>query len=242
MSAGRRDAAETVIARELSRLADANSGVLPRGAATAIYRTLRAEGVGMRKQDALRLIGEYADYLRISGRTVRLNPERYAPAKSASSVAAKRQAALDVVARMRREGLSLPVAVREHNRERPDQTVSADSVKRYAPNAVQKRGRTWAPTAFDRYARSTDAVTTSGVVRVTVRDSRAASLIARHDAAVRAYLRGDRDERVLHPFRGKGFRVNKRFYALETDPERLKRLADGGAYDGMIVGSYQEVA
>lgn len=242
MSAARRDAAEGVIVRELGRLADANGGVLPRGASTAIYRTLKAEGVGIRKQDALRLVGEYADYFQLPGRVVRIAPERYAPAKSAISVAVKRQGAFDVVARMRRDGLSLLAAVRAHNKERPDQPVSVDSVKKYAPKALEKRGRSWKPTKFDRYARTTDAVTTEGVKRVTVRDSRAASLIAKHDAAVRAYLRGDKDESVLRRFGGKGFTANKRYYALETDPERLKRLAEGGAYDGMIVGSYQEVA
>lgn len=242
VSAARRDAAEGVILREVGRLADANGGVLPRGASSAIYRTLQAEGVGIRKQDALRLVGEYADFLGVPGRVARSDPERFAPARSASSTALKREAALDVVARMRRGKLSLSAAVREHNRRKPDQPISADAVKRYAPNALEKRGRTWKPTRFDKYGRTTDAITTEGVKRVTVRDSRAASLIGQHDAAVRAFLSGEKDESVLRPFRGKGFRTNKRYYALETDAEELKRLALGGAYDGMIVGSHQEVA
>ncbi|MDP9354989.1 MAG: hypothetical protein M3R02_06840 [Chloroflexota bacterium] len=237
----RRSRAEEVIARELARLAEANGGTLPRGSANRVYEALRAEGVGIRRQDVLRLVGEYADFLRIPGAASRPAPERFAPARSEAAKAAKRAAALDVVALMRRDNLSLAEAVRRHNRERPDARVSADSVKRAVPRSLEKRGGAWRPTAHDRYARSSDAITTRGVVRVTVRDSRTASLIARHHNAVDAFLRGDADVSVLRPFRGKRFRAGKQTYVLETDPATLERLALGGEFDDLVIGSAQEV-
>src|SRR5215217_2976498 len=98
----RREAAENLVLRGSARLSKANGGRLPAGAASQIYRTLRAEGIGIRKQDALRRVGEYADFLRVPGRVVRLRAERYAPARSATAKALKKEAALDVVALMRR--------------------------------------------------------------------------------------------------------------------------------------------
>lgn len=228
--------------RDLAALAEGNAGTLPRGYANTIYQTLREEGIGIRRQDALRLIREYAEYLEVPGRTAQRMPERFAPARSASAQALKREAALDVVALMRREGLSLTQAVRQHNREKPDQRVSADSVKRVVPGALRKRGTRWQPTWYDRYARTTDAITTQGIVRVTVRDSRTASLIARHATAVHTYRDGKADASVLHPFRHKSFRAGKRTYVLETDPERLKELAMGGELDELTIGSGQELA
>ncbi len=238
----RRGVAEGVITRELARLAEANAGTLPRGSANRVVEALRAEGVGLRRQDALRLVGEYADFLQIPGKAAQAAPERFAPAKSAAAKAAKRAAALDVVALMRREGLSLRQAVGRHNREWPDARISGDSVKRLVPRALEKQGGTWRPTRYDRYARSTDAITTRGVVRVTVRDSRTASLIARHAAAVNAFLGGTADDSALRPFRGKSFRAGKQTYVLETDPEQLARLALGGEFDDLIIGSGQEVS
>ncbi len=77
---------------------------------------------------------------------------------------------------------------------------------------------------------------------MTVRDSRTASLIARHAAAVHAYLGGTADESVLRPYRGKSFRAGKQTHVLETDPEQLARLALGGEFDDLIIGSGQEMS
>src|SRR4051794_24250447 len=101
-----------MIARELSRLAEGSAGELPSGYANDIYQSLREQGIGIRRQDALRLIRDYAEFLDVPGRVARVEPERFAPARSASMQAIKRQAALDVTALMRREGLSLARAVR----------------------------------------------------------------------------------------------------------------------------------
>lgn len=241
-TSGRRDRAEGVIARELASLAGANAGTLPRGYANQITQTLRNEGVGIRRQDALRLIGEYAGYLQLPGTAAQRMPERYAPARSAAAQATKREGALNVVALMRRDGLSLAQAVRKHNRERPDARVSGRSVTQLVPNALDKRGARWQPTRHDRYARRTDALTTEGVVRVSIRDSRTASLIGRHAAAVRLYLEGKAGEEALRPFRGKRFRSGGHTYVLETDPAILKRWGLGGEYDDLIIGSGQEIA
>ncbi len=237
----RREIAEGVIARELARLAQTNAGTLPRGYANRIVETLRAENVGIRRQDALRLVGEYADFLQTPGKVSQRSPERFAPARSTAAQAAKREAALDVVALMRREELSLTQAVRRHNREWPDARVSAASVKSLVPRALEKRGATWQPTRYDRYARTTDALTTEGVVKVTVRDSRTASLISRHGNAVQAYVWGRADESVLKPYRGKRFRAGKQTYVLETDPDTLIRWGLGGVFDDLVIGSGQEV-
>jgi len=240
-SGGRRDQAEAVIARELASLAEGHGGRLPRGYANRVVETLRAEDVGIRRQDALRLIGEYADYLQLSGKASQRMPERFAPAKSASAQALKREGALNVVALMRREGLSLQQAVRHHNRERSEARVSTRSVTRLVPNALTREGNKWQAKQHDRYARRTDALSTQGVVRVTVRDSRTASLIGRHAAAVRLYLEGKADEEVLRPFRGKRFRSGGHTYVLETDPATLERWGLGGEYDDLIIGSGQEI-
>jgi len=241
-SGGRRDRAEAVIARELAQLAEGNGGRLPRGYANQVTRTLRDAGVGIRRQDALRLIGEYADYLQLSGKASQRMPERFAPAKSASAQALKREGALNVVALMRREGLSLTQAVRHHNRERPEARVSARSVTQLVANALTRQGNRWKPTRHDRYARRTDALTTRGIVRVTVRDSRTASLIGRHASAVGLYLEGKAGEEVLRPFRGTRFRSGGQTYVLETDPATLERWGLGGEYDDLIIGSGQEIA
>ncbi len=238
----RREVAEKVILRELARLAETNAGTLPRGYANRIVEMLRAEGVGIRRQDALRLVGEYADFLQTPGKVAQRAPERFAPARSAAAKAAKRQAALDVVALMRREGLSLTQAVRRHNRKWPDAKVSPASVTRLVPRALEKRGATWQPTRYDRYARTTDALTTEGVKPVTVRDSRTASLITRHHVVVRAYLENRADASVLRPFRGKHFRAGKRTYVLETDLDALHRIGLGEDLENLIIGSGQEIA
>ncbi len=237
----RREIAEGVIARELARLAQTNAGTLPRGYANRVVEALRAENVGIRRQDALRLVGEYADFLQTPGKVSQRSPERFAPARSTAAQAAKREAALDVVALMRREGLSLTQAVRHHNREWPDAKVSPASVRRLVPRALEKRGATWQPTRYDRYARTTDALTTEGKVKVTVRDSRTGSLISRHGNAVKAYLRGRADESVLRSYRGKRFRAGKRTYVLETEPDILMRWGLGGVFDDLVIGSGQEV-
>jgi hypothetical protein len=238
----RRDQAEALIARELSSLAEGNAGTLPRGYANRVMERLRTEGVGIRRRDALRLIREYADYLQTPGTVVRHSPEQFTRARSATAQATKRGAALNVVALMRREGLSLAQAVRQHNREHPGARVSGESVRRLVPKALEKHGTRWQATSYDRYARTTDVLTTRGIRRVTVHDSRTASLIARHHLAVRTYLEGRADASILRPFQGKHFRVNKRAYVLETDLEMLERLAMGGEFDDLVIGSGQEMA
>jgi hypothetical protein len=47
---------------------------------------------------------------------------------------------------------------------------------------------------------------------------------------------------VLYRFRGKSFRVNKHAYVLETDLDALERLAMGGEFDDLVIGSGQEIA
>lgn len=238
----RQEKADQIIARELSSLATNNDGTLPRGYANRIAQTLKDEGVGMRRTNALKSIREWAEYLQTPGVVTRSDPEQYITQRAHYGRPLKQQAALSVVAMMRRDRQSLASAVRHHNRENPQNRISAKTVQKLVPNALEKHGRHWKATRYDRYARLTDVITTNGVLTLTIRDSRTSSLIARHHAAVRAFLSGEADESILDRFYGKYFRVDKREYTLQTDPEKLVQMGLGGELDDLIIGSGQETS
>jgi hypothetical protein len=238
----RQERADQIITRELSALAESNDGSLPRGYANRIVETLKNEGVGTRRTNALKSIREWAEYLQMPGVVTRTDPEQHVTQRAHYGKPIKQQAALSVVAIMRREKQSLTAAVDRHNRENPQNRISAKTVKSLVPNALEKRGRFWKATRYDRYARVTDVIATKGVLDLTIRDSRTSSLIARHHAAVRAYLSGEADEDILRRFHGKYFRVDKREYTLETDPAILVQLGLGGELDDLIIGSGQETS
>src|SRR4051794_8896515 len=94
---------------------------------------------------------------------------------------APRERALDALALARREGLSLRAA---SDRARTDPRT----VRRHAGQAFRKRGARWVPTPWDRIPREMTAVTPTGPLAVTVRDSRTASLLAEHANAVARYI------------------------------------------------------
>lgn len=130
-----------------------------------------------------------------------------------------RERALDVLAVMRRDGLSL---------RRASDSVRTDprTVRRHAGQALQKNGARWTPKPFDRIPREMTALTPAGPVPVTVRDSRTASLLAEHANAVARYIELG-DEEPLGRLRRRVVRIRGQPVALVTDPVRLDRLAAG---------------
>lgn len=131
-----------------------------------------------------------------------------------------RERALDVLARMRRERISLRAASDEAR-------TDPRTVRRHAGQALKKPGSRWVPRAFDRIPREMTILTPTGPEAVVVRDSRNASLLAEHANAVRAYIETG-DEEPLSRLPRTEVRIRGQPRRLETDPARLDRLAQGG--------------
>lgn len=204
----------------------------PSVSANALYREAQAAGMATRRTTFLRDVREMAEYLEIGGRSTQAHPERSIPRR-----ATRQQDVASIVSLARRKyGGKIGPARREHNQRNPDRAVSMKTVQREAGAAIAKRGGQWQANAFDRLPRRVDATTTDGVVSLTVRDSRTASLISQHANAVNTYLRTG-DASGLQPFRGKHFTVDSQRYTLETDPNRLEELEDAGDLDDLEFGT-----
>ena len=91
---------------------------------------------------------------------------------------------LDALSRMRSGGHSLTVAAAMAG-------TTPATVRRYTAPALEQRGRSWHAKPADRLFRRMSVLTPDGRVEVTVRGSRAASVIAAHWNAVDRYLAGD---------------------------------------------------
>ena len=128
-----------------------------------------------------------------------------------------RKQALEAVGLMRREGLSLTRAA-----SRADTTPAA-VLRHAAPALVRSPGGRYRPTPADRLFRPLRALTTEGVVDLDLPDSRVATLIGRHWAAIRRFL-DTGNETVLQEFQGQ--RVGS--FILETDPDVIEDLARRG--------------
>lgn len=133
---------------------------------------------------------------------------------------APRERSLAAVALMRREGVSLR---RASDLSRTDPRT----VRRHAAPALRRPGRRWVPTPYDRIPREMRVLTHDGPVDVTVRDSRTASLIAKHLNAVAAYVEAG-DEGPIRARPRRVIRIRGQPFVLETDPVRIDRLAAGG--------------
>ena len=122
---------------------------------------------------------------------------------------------------MRREGLSLREATRLTH-------TTPAAVKRHAGDALIKssRGR-FEAAPIDRHFRRLWFVTPDGLTIVDTRDSRQASLIAEHDAAVRHFL-ATGDARELARFEGKVLRAGGQRYPFVTDLDTLEELGRRG--------------
>lgn len=142
----------------------------------------------------------------------------------------KRQTALGVLSATRRRGEALTRAARSDH-------TTPDTVRRYTGQFRQRRrGGRWRPTKRDRLVRYMSSYENGGGVRVTVRDSRTASLLGQYGRDVRFYLR-ERDPNILAQWACKTYRDAKgRVRTFESDPNRLvaaieKSERDYGAFD-----------
>ncbi len=132
-----------------------------------------------------------------------------------------RRKALEALAQMRDLGLSPTQAAK-----RVGTTIR--TMKKYLGPTLQRQenGRYQArPT--DRLARRVRFLTPTGNIALTVKDSRVASKIARHQSAVNQYLRGKGTE-ALGTFEKRFVTVDGVQYAFITDPETIEQLANAG--------------
>ena len=131
-----------------------------------------------------------------------------------------RERALDAIAMMRRDGVSL--------RRAADLThTDPRTVRHHAGQALRRESSRWTATPYDRIERRMVALTPAGPVDVTVRDSRTASLLGEHANAVATYIETG-DEGPLRQLGRREVRIRGQPMRLETDPTRLERLAQGG--------------
>ncbi|MER3390238.1 MAG: hypothetical protein RJQ01_09415 [Microcella sp.] len=140
-----------------------------------------------------------------------------------------RARALEAVARMRSEGLSLTEATRRAN-------TTPSTVRRWAADALSATGRRTQARPVDRLYRRMHVVSWDGRATVDVRGSRAASRVGRHWQALDAFLADD-DSSGLRRLRGA--RVGG--VELLTDLERIKELVRAGELFG-FESIYAQVA
>ena len=122
--------------------------------------------------------------------------------------------ALEVLALMRREGIDLKTAARRVG------TTPDTVIRHLSPRALRKSGDgRWHATKRDTIRRRMDMLTTEGRRAVLPRDSREASLIARHLNAVQAFVEGrPQADRELHAFRGR----RAAGFEFETDLDTIE--------------------
>lgn len=129
---------------------------------------------------------------------------------------------VNVVSKMRSEGVALRTASREHGLD-PREVVPL------AGSALRKRtnGR-YVVRASDRLLRVLVIPTSDGLREIATRDSRQASLLANYWIAVEGYLTFD-DSSALQEFKGKKIRnANGKKIPLLTDLTELSRLGSAG--------------
>jgi hypothetical protein len=144
------------------------------------------------------------------GRLSALQEERY-------------EGALKTLRYMRQEGLSLKQAAAKAD-------TTPTTVRRYVGRELEKRGGRYFASGDDRLPRTLkfNATHPGEPVVVTVRNSKTASLIARHDVALRRYVYGDGDAGPLLKFAGKYIQVEKRRYWFLTDLNEINLRARRG--------------
>jgi hypothetical protein len=137
-----------------------------------------------------------------------------------------RYRALEVLSRMRTEGLSMSKAARRAE-------TSARSVVKYVGSALQKNtaGRYQAK-ASDRLTRIINFYTDGGPMEVTVKSSRVASEVSRHLTAVKQFLKTG-DASGLAEFEGKAVKIGGSTYPFVTDLDLLERLQDAVSFEDL---------
>lgn len=152
-------------------------------------------------------------------RAGRPKPQRFTSTELRAQLAQQRS--LEGLHLMRKRGLSLAKAAKEAE-------TTPRTMQRRIGSALKKGddGR-YVATKWDRIPRTMRVLTENGLVALVLRDSRQASTVARHMAAVDRFLRTG-DTGVLKPFRGKSIRVGKVKYGFVTHPTTLERIALAG--------------
>ena len=79
----------------------------------------------------------------------------------------------------------------------------------------------------DTLLRPMMVLTPDGLKEINIRDSRTATLISRHDQAIKHFLETG-DDSQLRKFRNRGVRVGNQRYRFETDPKSLEERARRG--------------
>ena len=130
-----------------------------------------------------------------------------------------RQRAYEAIAEMRRGKVSLTAASRLVG-------TTPETVRRYASEALTKKGRRYMATAADRSYQRMSALTIEGLQDIDTRGSKSRSLVSAHWRAVNRFS-ATGDVFVLIPFKGK--RVGG--YTLATDPDQIEEYARRGELD-----------
>jgi hypothetical protein len=125
-----------------------------------------------------------------------------------------------VISRMR-DGVSL-------NRASEEFGITSSTVIELGRPALRKRNGQYVPTKTDRLLRVVTALTVKGKEVIATRDSRQASLVGGHWAAVQRYLQTG-DHSALLRFQGtKVIDANKKRHLLLTNLKEIDRLASAG--------------
>lgn len=134
-----------------------------------------------------------------------------------------RTRALNALAHMRRENVSLATAARlEH--------IKPNTLLRYVGSSLRrdKEGGRYRATKGDRFRRDLQIPTAQGPVTVPIYGSKNAENISKYLNAVAHYLRTG-DESKLRKFKGKSLKAGKQRIKLVTGPETLSKLAEADA-------------
>jgi hypothetical protein len=154
----------------------------------------------------------------------RRSVKRPATAKQYFSLSRKDQETWDSVAHVIskiRDGMPLKKASREFN------IAPRIVIERGRPALRKLKGR-YVATKTDRLLRIITILVAKGKKEIATRDSRQASLVGGHWAAVQKYLQTGDDEALLK-FKGKSIvDASGKRYRLLTNLEKLNRLASAG--------------
>jgi len=133
-----------------------------------------------------------------------------------------------------RNGVSLPKASKEFG-------IAPSTVIELGRSALRRRNGRYDATKTDRLLRVHSALITKGKNEIATRDSRQASLVGGHWAAVQRYLQTG-DDSALTKFKGRYVTdaSGKRYFFL-TDLRQLDRLASAGvlSFESIYAGGGQ---
>ena len=134
--------------------------------------------------------------------------------------------ALEVLSRMRTEGLSLTKAAQRAE-------TSANTAIKYVGSALKKNsaGRYQAKPS-DRLTRVINFYTEGGPMEITVKSSRTASEVSRHLTAVKQFLKTG-DASGLAEFEGKTIKIGGESFPFVTDLDLLERLQDAISFEDL---------